>query len=1164
MSDLSSQDCEESLLISSDRKLKIGGTKWELPIPNSKEYWSKFCDEEEKKLLVVRHPFLNISFNSFSNKDTNFVSKTFNSNVFSNLCIGSSTVSENSLHKLSSSELNLNINKDYSNNGELFPKSILKAPSRAPSKSSATPCNLDTLSKVTRIPKLDTSSTRPSFARIFPGKVDHIRASFSVQNEAKAQVENLPVCSPTLPILNALPANSALKKPQKNLSQYSKCNYTRLPQENNALGMKSTLSPQKSVETARKEERRDVGVLESSREEPSLKYSIRCAYKALKYLTKDKKSGSKHRTIKHSFRKSSSESLATGVEESGLFKSKKFRRHKQGDIESLQGKSKRKSLKDSQLADIDIERATLKLEETMSKTIPSGSRSTSGPSPKFVYPEPWESPSSRFLSSIPKLSGFPRRNCDRCLSCMYKSFEAPTKKRLSFPMTLLQRTLSPQSTRVSSSSSSSEDSISISLANLRDELERIVSSEAETKNVTFDEKDISESQIVKAVSTLSKEKCEEIVEAAERKNVPDSELSHKTITETEDQREDDLTSAGKNLNDTSSCAQVASLEQLKVSSSFHSESSVEDDSLAISISDSQSKQQFIAPCHAPINLRPSLEPLRALRNRKPTTLQDRIVLNESSSMKKTISADDDDDDPQKPRSKDTSNKSKTGDEQKAPPLGRTLMKAKSVSEQLTLENAKLETLRKEDRVLRKATSLSNFTVLEEDVSDKAGVCHKASRDTVKELEPLQDDYSRTTPTISKLPITSIQEITEILENLDENASSMTMLDTLCKEFSERISKNVGDAYAKRNNKLIATLTRLLVDSKRYLYPEKFPSNLLFSTNQPPPCNPRILKRILPLKTYNLIAPILGLPEWYPIKETSFDREDILHEYIENNSSETTPGSPDDSLASLEVHPSTLEDTESVGNEEKGGQRKYNPYALFLMKPRRKVITWRPLTERDLEGYDPDATLLMKADNMMKKICEDFCEWLETLGGTDKTIDEEVLRDMFEIDFNAEACKAMQVLIQEMPVVPAEVALTRNTPGASRLAMTKRHVMRDVKAEETPEHTKAFGKYLPWEVQFVPPKNQVRKNWLWCEHVPEDLDTMEVVWKDITHLKSVRGFVEWLQQHPKVPRPEALKTIVSMDVEALRQIEEDDTFAHLEMDLDQITSLRVADSSDAIA
>lgn len=103
----------------------------------------------------------------------------------------------------------------------------------------------------------------------------------------------------------------------------------------------------------------------------------------------------------------------------------------------------------------------------------------------------------------------------------------------------------------------------------------------------------------------------------------------------------------------------------------------------------------------------------------------------------------------------------------------------------------------------------------------------------------------------------------------------------------------------------------------------------------------------------------------------------------------------------------------------------------------------------------------------------------------------------------------------MPVVPAEVAFTRNVPGASKLIMTNKHVMKDAKAEKTLPKTKAFGTALPPDIQFIPPDNQVHKRWLECEDVPVDIETMEAVWKDITMLRSVRGFVEWLQEHPEV-------------------------------------------------
>lgn len=51
---------------------------------------------------------------------------------------------------------------------------------------------------------------------------------------------------------------------------------------------------------------------------------------------------------------------------------------------------------------------------------------------------------------------------------------------------------------------------------------------------------------------------------------------------------------------------------------------------------------------------------------------------------------------------------------------------------------------------------------------------------------------------------------------------------------------------------------------------------------------------------------------------------------------------------------------------------------------------------------------MRAKNITDRICHDFCEWLRDLGGTDKVIDEEVLGDMFEIDFTAEASRTMKV------------------------------------------------------------------------------------------------------------------------------------------------------------
>jgi hypothetical protein len=106
-------------------------------------------------------------------------------------------------------------------------------------------------------------------------------------------------------------------------------------------------------------------------------------------------------------------------------------------------------------------------------------------------------------------------------------------------------------------------------------------------------------------------------------------------------------------------------------------------------------------------------------------------------------------------------------------------------------------------------------------------------------------------------------------------------------------------------------------------------------------------------------------------------------------------------------------------------------------------------------------------------------------------------------------------IKEMPMVPDKVAAARQCLDAGELAMTRRHLIRDAKAESRPAKTMAFGTAIPWEHQFVPPRNRVRERWLHCENVMQDVETMDVTWKGITHLDSVKAFAKWLQEHSTV-------------------------------------------------
>ena len=106
-------------------------------------------------------------------------------------------------------------------------------------------------------------------------------------------------------------------------------------------------------------------------------------------------------------------------------------------------------------------------------------------------------------------------------------------------------------------------------------------------------------------------------------------------------------------------------------------------------------------------------------------------------------------------------------------------------------------------------------------------------------------------------------------------------------------------------------------------------------------------------------------------------------------------------------------------------------------------------------------------------------------------------------------------MKELPTVPRPIALVRNSPSATELEMTRKELKHDVKIEKKPKKTFAFGTALPKKLRFVPPQNQVKNKWLRCDKVPQDLETMDVLWNGIKHLESVKRFANWLKINTSV-------------------------------------------------
>lgn len=860
-------------------------------------------EEKRRKLVTVRNPFLRLSYDSFPSKycdsidcNTFVQNQSFNRKSFSNSYLDDRDTSDNSLHKLHLTKANVKSNRNRFDNV----KSLLNSSYRTVPKSVDTMYDSTASFEGVRIPKLNTRGPQPSSGRIHPGKVDHIRPSFNVQNERKKIQENN---STALPILTKYPRMSEFQSTLKKLRKYLKLSKEKDPKTKD----QTLCENDKTLKEIRRKLFTDRSTMKRIKEnllpnEDSLKYTARSAYKALKRLSKDKNIDSKLKSIDHlkqgsSFLKSSEEDFLVSSDDNRvLVKSEHIEKDRLNE-ESFHI-FEQKSLEDSEFSGIDDENGTWKSDET--RSISTESRYASGPSPEFVSSE--DNPVARVLSSIPKLS-FPRRNRDRCLPCMYKSFEAPPERKISLPRTVLQRIIDDEKSKATTSvvEDSSEDSdstsvcTSASMPSLKNEIERILNDRVETRNVGHElESNVPESEVTEdAVSSFQEEGIQKRPEedAAGQKSIAEPETWRNEITKRGkgDPQHDEATStnlyeeARIEMNRT----RVACLGETKEGrSSLRSEESTEgeegDDSIAASmIDDDQPKPKYLAPCHAPTNFRPSLEPLRALRGRKPTTLQRRIDLLEASSLRKSGSVDDQVPEKSTPKSV-LEKKRRSSDEAAKPAPPRPFARAKSALEKSTPEKA-------EHGLLRKGTSFSGFPVstptpneseiYRDDASKGTELDETRDDDGLLKRPPFATDLSRAG---TKLPLTRPDEIVEILTNLEnENVSSTDMLNVLCKEFSERLSKNsetTNDPITRERNRVIMNLTRLLIDSKRYLYPDKFPSDLLFSTDQPPIHSVNIMKRLLPMFTYNKVARLMKLPKWYIREEKP--KEKVVEEEIE--------------------------------------------------------------------------------------------------------------------------------------------------------------------------------------------------------------------------------------------------------------------------------------------
>lgn len=298
----------------------------------------------------------------------------------------------------------------------------------------------------------------------------------------------------------------------------------------------------------------------------------------------------------------------------------------------------------------------------------------------------------------------------------------------------------------------------------------------------------------------------------------------------------------------------------------------------------ESKSGLLAPCHAPLNLRPSLEPLKALRSKKARSIQSRMASLEKSTNIESDDKTEEEDIPTVVAKINDNNKTaedKTaykGNDNQANHDFATIENNKYLGADYCEEPGefadvidKFKSRFKDESFRRRVInqieeticrSNSDLEISVDEIFDKLNVS-----DGVLEHDP-SDSFRTFTPIITDSEVLEIF-LDLLLERSDRELTVEEIMSHLTSVFAKRLEKQGRKTRETfRAEKATKRLLALLVNSKQYV------SNLSKTFDNDLPCkqrapiNFRQLRRVLPVQSYNLIAPILGIPSWHPKHWTS--------------------------------------------------------------------------------------------------------------------------------------------------------------------------------------------------------------------------------------------------------------------------------------------------------
>jgi hypothetical protein len=205
-------------------------------------------------------------------------------------------------------------------------------------------------------------------------------------------------------------------------------------------------------------------------------------------------------------------------------------------------------------------------------------------------------------------------------------------------------------------------------------------------------------------------------------------------------------------------------------------------------------------------------------------------------------------------------------------------------------------------------------------------------------------------------------------------------------------------------------------------------------------------------------------------------------------------------------------------ERKMHEQNINWIADYVKKMKKERVVWQTKLFKDNKEIH-EKPLYEQTEELIDIAADHFAVWLKQMDD-ESNINKEFVKQLFSIEIEADASKALYVEPKEISVIPHEVSKILKLPQLSIQNNVIRMTRKDRKHRDHKVQTVAFGRLLPLSLR----RNKFNEDLfddLYKIYCPPEIRSLKIVFESILHLSSTRALVDHLKENPELPRAKYL-------------------------------------------